>query len=106
MAQLRITAKKEDLPHGYPTFTFFKTKEGRATETQPLVGKKEVKWLVLDTDDNREIFERNLADSGIYSVEDINQKTPVPFKSGLKTLPQTYVGANAANPAPPKGKGK
>jgi len=82
MGQIKITAKTKDLPHGYPTFTFFKSKEGRAVETQPLAGKDEVKWLVPDTDDNREIFERNLAGSGIYSAEDINQKAPAPFKSG------------------------
>jgi len=84
MAQLQITAKLKDLPHGYRVFTFFKNKEGRKIEAQPLVGKEEVKWLVPDTDDNREIFERNLAGSGIYSAEDINQKTPVPFKSEAK----------------------
>ncbi len=84
MAQLQITAKRKDLPHGYRVFTFFKDKHGDAIKAQPMVGNEDVKWLLPDTDDNREIFTRNLAGSGIYSCEDINQKTPVPFKSEAK----------------------
>jgi len=85
MAQLKITARKKNLPHGQPTFVLFRSKEGRLVETSPLVDKDgNVIWYAVDTDENREIFERNLAESGIYSVKTINQRKAEPFSVRAK----------------------
>jgi hypothetical protein len=80
MAQIKITAKKADLKGiGIRTQTAFKTKDGKRASIEPVVGKDTVKWIVDDTDYNREVFERDMEPSGLFACEVINQETPKPF---------------------------
>lgn len=83
MAQIKIKAELDNLKkQGIRNYTCFRDKNGKRFTAEPIVGKKTAAWLVPDTDYNREVFLKDFEPSGIFSAEDINQKTPEPFRKG------------------------